>query len=269
MDLIWLIPLLPGLGAAVNGIFGIRWFSKRTAGVVACTTMAAAFGLSVLAFVQLLGLEAEARVHDVVLFDWIPATALAMNGQRDRRAAHPVGVPPRPAVGDDDPRRHGDRLPDPRLLDRLHARRAARRRGALLRLPEPVLLLHAHAGAGRQLPGHVRRLGGRRPLLVPAHRLLVREEERLGCGQEGVHHQPRRRLGIPARRLPDLLHVRLVRFPRGGERRVRAPDRDGPVRHAVAHHAAAVRRRAAARARRSRSTSGCRTRWKARRPSPR
>ena len=80
MDLIWLIPLLPGLGAAVNGIFGIRWFSKRTAGVVACTTMAAAFGLSVLAFVQLLGLEAEARVHDVVLFDWIPATALAMKG---------------------------------------------------------------------------------------------------------------------------------------------------------------------------------------------
>ncbi len=80
MDLIWLIPLLPGLGAAVNGIFGIRWFTKRTAGVVACTTMAAAFGLSVLAFVQLLGLEAEARVHDVVLFDWIPATALAMQG---------------------------------------------------------------------------------------------------------------------------------------------------------------------------------------------
>jgi NADH-quinone oxidoreductase subunit L len=80
MDLIWLIPLLPGLGAAVNGLFGIRWFSKRTAGVVACTTMAAAFGLSAVAFVQLLGLEAEARVHDVVLFDWIPATALAMKG---------------------------------------------------------------------------------------------------------------------------------------------------------------------------------------------
>jgi NADH-quinone oxidoreductase subunit L len=80
MDLIWLIPILPGVGAAVNGIFGIRWFSKRTAGVVACATMAAAFGVSVLAFVQLLGLEAEARVHDVVLFDWIPATALAMKG---------------------------------------------------------------------------------------------------------------------------------------------------------------------------------------------
>ena len=40
MDCIWLIPLLPGLGAAVNGLFGIRFFSKRTAGLVACTTMA-------------------------------------------------------------------------------------------------------------------------------------------------------------------------------------------------------------------------------------
>ena len=82
MDLIWLIPLLPGVGAAVNGIFGIRYFSKRTAGVVACTTMALALGLSLTAFVQLLGLAPEARVHDVVLFDWIPATALAMTGGR-------------------------------------------------------------------------------------------------------------------------------------------------------------------------------------------
>ena len=82
MDLIWLIPLLPGLGAAVNGLFGIRFFSKRTAGLVACTTMALALGVSLLAFAQLLGLAPDARVHDVVLFDWIPATALAMTGGR-------------------------------------------------------------------------------------------------------------------------------------------------------------------------------------------
>jgi len=82
MDLIWLIPLLPGLGAAVNGIFGIRYFSKRTAGVLACTTMAIALGVSLTAFVQLLGLSPEARVHDVVLFDWFPRTALEMAGGR-------------------------------------------------------------------------------------------------------------------------------------------------------------------------------------------
>ena len=47
------------------------------------------------------------------------------------------------------------------------------------------------------------------------------------------------------------------------------PVETAAVRHAVAHHAAAVRRRDAARARRSRSTSGCRTRWRARRRCPR
>jgi NADH-quinone oxidoreductase subunit L len=82
MDLIWLIPLLPGLGAAVNGIFGIRFFSKRVAGLIACTTMALALGVSLMAFVQLLGLAPEARIHDVVLFDWIPPTSLAMTGGR-------------------------------------------------------------------------------------------------------------------------------------------------------------------------------------------
>ena len=43
MDFIWLIPILPGIGAALNGIFGIRFFGKRAAGLLACTTMAAAF----------------------------------------------------------------------------------------------------------------------------------------------------------------------------------------------------------------------------------
>ena len=44
---------------------------------------------------------------------------------------------------------------------------------ALLRLPEPVRLLDDDAGAGRQLPPPLRVLGGGRPLLVPADRLLV------------------------------------------------------------------------------------------------
>ena len=55
MQYIWLIPLLPGIGAAINGLVGIRSFSRKTAGVVACATMAAALGLSLVAFWQLLG----------------------------------------------------------------------------------------------------------------------------------------------------------------------------------------------------------------------
>ena len=45
-------------------------------------------------------------------------------------------------------RRHRRRLPDPRLLGRLHARR--RRGAAVLRVPEPVRLLDAAARAGRR-----------------------------------------------------------------------------------------------------------------------
>src|SRR5207248_8043937 len=80
MKFIWLIPLLPGVGAAINGLFGVRWFSRRTAGVLACTTMTAALGLAVVAFFEMLGLPAEQRAFDVVVAQWIPRIPLATAG---------------------------------------------------------------------------------------------------------------------------------------------------------------------------------------------
>ena len=77
MRYIWLIPLLPGLGAAINGLVGIRWFSRQVAGLVACGTMTLALGLSLIAFWQLLGLPADARAYDVTLAPWFPAIPLA------------------------------------------------------------------------------------------------------------------------------------------------------------------------------------------------
>ena len=77
MDLIWLIPILPGLGAAINGLIGIRSFSRQTSGLVACAAMAGALGLSLYAFWQLLGLPPEARDHVVTLGHWIPPIPLA------------------------------------------------------------------------------------------------------------------------------------------------------------------------------------------------
>ena len=79
MKYIWLIPLLPGVGAAINGLVGIRSFSRRTAGMVACATMAAALGLSVVAFWQLLGLPADARAYSVTLAEWIPRIPLQLH----------------------------------------------------------------------------------------------------------------------------------------------------------------------------------------------
>ena len=76
MKYIWLIPLLPGAGAAINGLIGIRSFSRKTAGVVACTMMTAALALSLFAFWQLLGLPSESRAFDVVIAQWIPSIPL-------------------------------------------------------------------------------------------------------------------------------------------------------------------------------------------------
>ena len=79
MHLIWLIPLLPGLGALVNGVVGIRYFSKRIAGLVANAAMAGALTLSLYAFWQLVGLPAESREHTVQVFSWISSMPLQLS----------------------------------------------------------------------------------------------------------------------------------------------------------------------------------------------
>ncbi len=79
MHLIWLIPLLPALGALVNGLAGVRFFGRRASGLLACVTILAAFGLSVFAFVQLLARPVADRAHDVVLATWIPRIPLLLD----------------------------------------------------------------------------------------------------------------------------------------------------------------------------------------------
>src|SRR5438093_6165131 len=81
MNYIWLIPLLPGIGALVNGLVGVRYFSRRTAGILACATMMAALGLSIAAFWQFLGLPPDGplpREHNVDVAQWIPRIPLEL-----------------------------------------------------------------------------------------------------------------------------------------------------------------------------------------------
>jgi NADH-quinone oxidoreductase subunit L len=78
MKYIWLIPLLPGIGAAVNGLVGIRYFSRKLAGVLACATMVAALGLSIVAFWELLALVPAERAFDVTVGQWIPSIPLQL-----------------------------------------------------------------------------------------------------------------------------------------------------------------------------------------------
>jgi NADH-quinone oxidoreductase subunit L len=84
MDLIWLIPVLPGLGALVNGVVGVRFFNKAVSALLACATMAAALVLSLVAFVELLGRAPDARDHTVTLAAWLPPMGLA--------TAHGIGT---------------------------------------------------------------------------------------------------------------------------------------------------------------------------------
>ncbi len=78
MELIWLIPLLPGLGALVNGVAGIRFFSKRTSGLVACSTMAVSLLLSLNAFWELLTAPAGVTEHQVKVAQWLSAIPLQL-----------------------------------------------------------------------------------------------------------------------------------------------------------------------------------------------
>ena len=64
MRYIWLIPLLPGIGAAINGLVGIRSFSRKTAGARRLRDDdRARSALSLVAFWQLLGAAAPTRAR--------------------------------------------------------------------------------------------------------------------------------------------------------------------------------------------------------------
>ena len=64
---------------------------------------------------------------------------------------------------------------------------------------------------GNNLALLFRRLGGRRSLLLPAHRFLVHRPRQCPRRQQGVRGQPRRRLGPDAGHLPDRHDARRLR----------------------------------------------------------
>ena len=200
---------------------------------------------------------------------WAPATT-ALSLHHARRPAGAVQrrcrLPARSAVGDLAAVRHRRGHAHPHLFDGLHG--ARRRLLPLLRLPEPVHVLHADADPGQQLCPDVRRLGGRGPVLVPADRLLLPAALGVDRGEQGVHHQPHRRCRIPAGHVHHRLVLRLGAVhagePAGAQRALRDRRSAGspPPACCCSSEPAASRRN-------SRCMSGCRTRWKVRRRSRR
>ena len=67
-----LVPLFPLLGAVVNGLIGIRFFSRRAAGATAVAAAGLSFAAALAAFAGLLRSAEPVLVK--TLFTWVPAT---------------------------------------------------------------------------------------------------------------------------------------------------------------------------------------------------
>ena len=72
MTLLWLIPVLPLLGAVINGLFGKR-LSRGVIGVIASGSVGLAFVISLTAFLQMLRLPEESLPIVQNYFTWIQA----------------------------------------------------------------------------------------------------------------------------------------------------------------------------------------------------
>ena len=123
-----------------------------------------------------------------------------------RQAAGRLRLSGGPALGGDAADRHRRREPDPPVQRRLHAGGPGLR--PVLLVSESVRRVHAGAGAGLELPGDVHRLGRRGALLLPADRVLVQRQGQRRRRQEGLHHEPDRRLRLPDRHVLHLARVR-------------------------------------------------------------
>ena len=138
---------------------------------------------------------------------------------------------------------------------------------ALLRLPELLRLLDARAGDGGQLPAAHHRLGLRRRRVLPADLVLVPAHDGDSGRHQGVRHQRgRRRRARPGHvlHLPPLAHAGLPGHLRLGLQGLRRAQRGADRGAASCCSSARSRSRP-----RSRCTPGSRTRWRARRRSPR
>ena len=84
LDKLWLIPLLPLVGVAINGLFG-RKIPRGAVGAIAVGTIVVAFVLSIVAVGQLAGLPEAERHADSVVGTWIPLGPLADGHNLDIR----------------------------------------------------------------------------------------------------------------------------------------------------------------------------------------
>ncbi len=70
LKLIWIVPILPLLGAITNGLIG-KLLSKRAVTFVALGSTGFSALFALFAFIELLSLDPSSRISESILFTWI------------------------------------------------------------------------------------------------------------------------------------------------------------------------------------------------------
>ena len=138
LENLWIIPLLPLLGSAINGLLGSKWPNKIV-NAVAVGSTGLAFALRARSGPRIFAIAAgsDSLCKAVLHLDFsrnVPRRIRSASRSTDRRDA----------AG-----RDRSRLAHPHLFDRVHG--ARRRLLPLLLVPESVHVFHAHPDSRREL----------------------------------------------------------------------------------------------------------------------
>jgi NADH-quinone oxidoreductase subunit L len=94
--LVWLLPAFPAAGAAITGLFGIRWFSRTLTAAVACLSMLVSLALAI---ASMFAVARMPVARTVVLGDWIPPIpAVTLKGATWFQASWQLMIDPLAAV---------------------------------------------------------------------------------------------------------------------------------------------------------------------------
>ncbi|AFN73380.1 NADH dehydrogenase subunit L [Melioribacter roseus P3M-2] len=79
IDLIYLTVVFPFVGFLINGLFGRKIKNEKIIGIIGSGAVGLGFFITVMAFIETLGLPADQRSNTVELFTWISVAGLKIN----------------------------------------------------------------------------------------------------------------------------------------------------------------------------------------------
>src|SRR5688572_2580625 len=93
LELLWLVPVLPLVGALLNGVVLRNRVGKRTVSAIACGSVALSCALGIAAIAAYLGGadRAAGRPFEQILYEWVPAGELAIAGGPPARLSFEMG----------------------------------------------------------------------------------------------------------------------------------------------------------------------------------